>query len=46
MHVRVKCAVGLPKMDISTGACDPYVNVMLDGQEHKVTCHGRRRKRE
>ena len=38
MHVRVKCAVGLPKMDISTGACDPYVKVILGGKEHKVSC--------
>jgi hypothetical protein len=46
MHVRVKCAVGLPKMDISTGACDPYVKVVLDGKEHKVSCKAEGEERE
>ena len=32
-HIRVNCAMGLPKMDTS-GACDAYVKVKLDGQKH------------
>jgi hypothetical protein len=31
-HIRVNCAMGLPKMDTS-GACDAYVKVKLDGQK-------------
>jgi len=28
VFVTVKCAVGLPKMDVTTGACDAYVKVI------------------
>jgi hypothetical protein len=36
LHLIVQCAKGLPKMDLSTGACDAYVKVAVDGQEHQT----------